>query len=782
MSTNKRHNFQITFLLILGAFLAARLCFWLLPNLFEMWDAKAIDRFFLFRSSAPHFQPSYDNTIVHVDITDTSLKQLKTFYLDRSHHARVIKNLAEMNVSAQMHDFIFAARMDRVEDRLLTKATENAANVYFGMAFNLGEKKEDAKDQQIKGGTEDIPYLERTGWNVVVDGDPNGFYQGTDPLVTFPELASVSRGLGFLNLKTDPDGVNRRIPLLVMYKGVFFPSFAFRGICDYLNVSPEKIIIKPGKSITLEDAKRPGGSSGHNIIIPIDQHGNMLINFIGPWERMQHYNFADIFYASDDRNEMEMWSDELTGKIALISEVTTGAADLGPVPTDPYFLSSGIHASILHTILQDSFLTDLSETQDFIIEGILLIILFLFSLRFSSLFFTLGTLFIATSYIGVAGASFLYGNLIFPIVRPLLIITFAAIVIVIFRFIKEERERHFIHSTFGRYLSEEVVDELLNSPLGLEMSGESRQVTFLVSDLRGFTSISDKLSPHDVIQILNHYFERMVKIIARYRGTVDELQGDGILVFFGAPLSADDDPERAVACAIEMQSTMPEINRAQRQKNLPQLSMGIAINTGEVVVGNIGSEKRTKYGAVGTPINTTYRIESHTVGGQILISHGTYEKIRAKLKVRETFPVQFKGIEHPVTLYDVAGIQGKYPAFLPEEQGDKLTDLKTPLLVSCFTLEGKEVSEKSIHGQIIRLSLSGADVLLQGEIQLRSNLKFLFHTDTAQHLSEVYAKVMIVESSACQPLQSKVRLKFTSLPQDTKIFIGEKLGNIAYST
>jgi len=737
-----------------------------------------MDRLFLLRSSVSHFQPSYDNTIVHVDINDTSLKRLNTFYLDRSHYARVIKNLAEMNVSAQMHDFIFAARVNPEEDLYLTKAVKYAGNVYFGMAFNLGKIKGDHGAQQTKTGSQDVPYLDGAGWHVIVDGEPNGLYQGTNPLVTFPEVASVSRGLGFLNLKTDPDGINRRIPLLVRYKEAFYPSFAFRGICNYLKVTPDKIVIEPGKSITLMDAKKPGSSSGHNIVIPIDQHGNMMINFIGPWERMQHYDFADIFYASDDKIEMEMWDDELRGKIVLISEVTTGTADLGPVPTDPHFLASGIHASTMHTILQGSFFTDLSGIQALMVEGALLIILFLFSLRFSSIFFTFGTIFIATAYIGVVSAGFLYGNLIFPIVRPLLMIIFAAIAIVIFRFIMEERERHFIHSTFGRYLSNEVVDELLNSPQGLEMSGESRQVTFLVSDLRGFTAISDRLSPNDIIQILNHYFERMVEIIARYRGTVDEIQGDGILVFFGAPLSAGDDPERAVACAIEMQCAMSEINRVQQQKNLPRISMGIGINTGEVVVGNIGSEKRTKYGAVGAPINTTYRIESNTVGGQVLISHATYEKICTELNVRETFQVQFKGIGQPVTLYDVAGIQGKYPVFLPEEQADKLTDLKTPLMVSCFPLEGSKVSEKSIHGQITRLALSGADVLLQGEIQLRSNLKCLFHTDTTQHLSEFYAKAILVESPADQAFQNRARLKFTSLPQDTKIFIRETLENI----
>ena len=230
-----------------------------------------MDRLFHIRSSVSYFQPSYDNTIVHVDITDTSLKRLKSFYLDRSHYARVIKNLAEMNVSAQMYDFIFTAQKDLVEDQLLIKATKSAANVYFGLAFDLG-KKGVSKDRYIKEGGNDAQSLEKTGWHVVVDGNPKHFYQGTDPLATYPELASVSRGLGFLNIKTDPDGVNRRIPLLIMYKEAFYPSFSFRSICNYLNVPPEKIIIKPGKSITLEDAKKPGKSSVQNLLsllIPI---------------------------------------------------------------------------------------------------------------------------------------------------------------------------------------------------------------------------------------------------------------------------------------------------------------------------------------------------------------------------------------------------------------------------------------------------------------------------------------------------------------------------------
>ena len=735
-----------------------------------MWDAKAIDRLFLFRSSSSYFQPKYNGTIVYVDISDTSLKKLKTFYLDRSHYARVMRNLANMDVSAQMYDFIFAARSDQAEDRALINATKEVNNVYFGMAFNL-EKKGGQKSQHLKRDSKEVAYLELTEWNVVVDGDPNNLYEGVKPIITFQELASVSKGLGYLNIKTDPDGVNRRIPLLVRFKGAFYPSFAFRGICDHLNVPPGRIIIRPGKSITLKDAKRPGESSEHNTVIPIDLHGNMLINFIGSWERMRHYNFADLFYASDDRDEMEMWRDELNGKIVMVSEVLTGSSDLGPVPTDAEFLSSGIHANTIHTILQESFLKELSGPQEVMIEVILLIILFVLSLRFSSLYFTLGASSVSAFYIAAVGAGFLYGNLIFPVFRPLLMLVFAIIFIVVYRFIREERERHFIRATFGRYLSKEVVEELLGSPEGLKMSGESRQVTFLVSDLRGFTSLSSRLSPHEIINILNNYFERMVEIIARYRGTVDELQGDGILVFFGAPLSASDDTERAIACAIEMQNAMPGINAVQQQKNLPELSMGIGINTGEVVVGNIGSEKRTKYGAVGSPINKTYRIESNTIGGQILISPTTYRKIQSHVLIQDTMEVRFKGIDQAVTLYDVNGIKGKYEVSLSEKAPEEFRSLERPLAISCFVVEGKAVSERAIPGHITGLSPSGAVASLDKEVGLLSNLKILLVSSETSSLSEIYAKVTSIDPPATTSPHVRICLRFTSLPEDTKHFL-----------
>src|SRR5262247_1059754 len=182
------------------------------------------------------------------------------------------------------------------------------------------------------------------------------------------------------------------------------------------------------------------------------------------------------------------------------------------------------------------------------------------------------------------------------------------------------RRGQFIRETFGRYVSEEVVAQLLDAPEGVELGGVKRKVTILMSDLRAFTALAECLEPQEVMTFLNRYLEAMVEIILAYQGTIIEMLGDGLLVLFGAPLSRDDDAERAVACALAMQLRLADINAPNRQAGLPDVEMGIGIHTGEVVVGNIGSQQRTKYGAVGSAVNLTGRIESYTTGGQILIS------------------------------------------------------------------------------------------------------------------------------------------------------------------
>ena len=219
-----------------------------------------------------------------------------------------------------------------------------------------------------------------------------------------------------------------------------------------------------------------------------------------------------------------------------------------------------------------------------------------------------------------------------------------------------ERNEKFIRATFGRYLSDEIVTDILERPEGLELGGDLREVTIMMSDIRGFTTISELLEPAEVVKILNRYLGAMTDIIMAHHGTIDEFIGDAILAVFGAPQRRDDDADRAVKCALAMQEAMDEINTINRDEGLPEISMGIALNTGDVIAGNIGSERRSKYGFVGHPMNLTSRIEEFTAGGEILVSDSTLQKLQGKYCVGRSREEKVKGIDQPVLIHHIKGL------------------------------------------------------------------------------------------------------------------------------
>tara|TARA_R110002073_G_scaffold331662_1_gene516703 strand:- start:952 stop:3228 length:2277 start_codon:yes stop_codon:yes gene_type:complete len=746
-----------------------------MPGVFEIWNNQAVDQLFVFRSSSETLRPAYNNKVIHVDINNVSIQKLERHYLDRSFFAKLIDNLDSMQVSAQIYDFIFAARLDEANDRQLIEATRKANNVYYGLAFELLNKEQ---VQKIKPNFQKvIPYLDQSKWSLQI-GDNSSLYAANKPLITFSDLAYASRGLGSLSIKFDNDGVLRRVPLIVLFGDAYYPILPFRVICDYLGVPTHKLLIKPGESITLQDAQYPGEDKYQDIIIPIDKQGNMIVNYIGPWGQMDHYNFVDILQASNNRVELDMWRRELKGKIVLISDISTGSTDVGPVPTDANFPLSGVHTSIINQILTKSFLKALSDWEMLIIEILLMVSILILSLWLSSVYFSIGTLVLGIAYFGIVCISFFYWGLIFQIVRPLFMMTLALVSIAIYHYVYEEREkteglrqRDFIRQTFGRYLSHEVVEKLLTTPDGLELGGENREVTFLVSDLRGFTALSMQLTPQEVIRIINRYLSRMIEIINQHKGTLNEIEGDGLLVFFGAPLMSKEAHIQAVACAIDMQNAMLELNKEQQKNGLPELSMGIGLNTGNVIVGNIGSKDRAKYCAIGSPINTAYRIESHTIGGQILISPSTYVKVAPIVQISDTLEAQFKGMAQPMSLHDVTGLKGKFNVELLKKEAHEFIKISPPILIACSPMEGKLVSNDIVSGQLTHIKDSTVAISVERSFELRSNLRIIIVTDEVSELPEMYTKVIFVASPEPHSLMTRLHLEFTWLPEDTKKYI-----------
>jgi class 3 adenylate cyclase len=220
-----------------------------------------------------------------------------------------------------------------------------------------------------------------------------------------------------------------------------------------------------------------------------------------------------------------------------------------------------------------------------------------------------------------------------------------------------ERNEKFIRATFGRYLSDEIVTDILERPEGLELGGDLRRVTIMMSDIRGFTTLSERLAPAQVVTLINRYLAAMTDIIMAHHGTIDEFIGDAILAVFGAPQHRDDDADRAVNCALAMQAAMDDINAQNLAEGLPEIKTGIALNTGDVIAGNIGSERRSKYGFVGHPMNVTSRIEDRTAGGEILVSDSTLQSLAGNYLTGDSQEIKVKGIEEFIVVHQIKGRQ-----------------------------------------------------------------------------------------------------------------------------
>ncbi|HEY9851551.1 MAG TPA: adenylate/guanylate cyclase domain-containing protein [Leptolyngbyaceae cyanobacterium] len=356
--------------------------------------------------------------------------------------------------------------------------------------------------------------------------------------------------------------------------------------------------------------------------------------------------------------------------------------------------------------------------------------------RITAPFLAAGVL-LASTYV-----AFLWGWWI-PVLPPLLSLAGSAIATIVY--IAQTAAE--IRKTFGRYLTDEVVANLLESPSGLQLGGERKKITIVTSDIRGFTALSEELTPEEVVKILNIYLASMTDVITFYQGTIDKIMGDGILILFGAPTTRENDAERAVACAIAMQLAMQSVNEKIALLGYPPLEMGIGINTGEAVVGNIGSEKRAEYSVIGNQVNLAFRIETYTVGGQILISESTFKEVSYLVKIDSDLKIKPKGVKQALTVYEVSGIAGEYNLFLPKVE-EVFFALPKPIPIQYMPLEGKQIKDSLFYGKLVKLSAKGAEVCCNNLESCAlpptlSNIKLNLLSENLMEISEdIYAKVL----------------------------------------
>jgi class 3 adenylate cyclase len=296
-----------------------------------------------------------------------------------------------------------------------------------------------------------------------------------------------------------------------------------------------------------------------------------------------------------------------------------------------------------------------------------------------------------------------------------------------------------LNETFGRYLSDEIVKDLLDTPDGLSLGGKKQNITIMFSDIRGFTAISEQMGVEDAVTMLNHYFSDMVDVIHKYRGTVIEFLGDGILAIFGAPVAYDNHPDSAVACALEMQLAMDEVNEWNIKNRYPLMEMGIGLNSGETIVGNIGSTKSMKYNVIGNTVNLASRIESFSTGNQVMISENTYKLTQAELRVGQTMEVSAKGLREPIMVYQIDGIGAPY--FLEIKTNEiPLNRLPAPIPVLCYRIDNKRVEIVQMRYYVLSISVAKAIIIPESGVkplEVFENIKMVNSEG-----DEVFAKII----------------------------------------
>lgn len=600
------------------------------------------------------------------------------------------------------------------------------------------------------------------------------------PLVSSPDIVGnmpsyqdAAEHSGYLvNAAEEPDDIVRRATLAIFVGGKPYPSLPLEMARVGLGEELQLVLNEDGLVSRLGFAK-----SGRDI--PVDATGTLSINFRGGGYHFPFVGAIDLLgeediipVQHDGVIEKKSRKEIFQGAYVLIGVSAMGARDLRHFPLGQNIPGTEGLASTLDNLLSG----DPMVRGGPLLWWILLGLMTLGAAGFGFLMIRLDALPAMLCSLALLGALIafdmfvLFGGNDIDLNAAFLFAELATLFIatVVMKYVLEERSKKFIRGAFSKYLAPAVVDQMLKDPAKLQLGGETRRLTIMMSDLRGFTAMAERMKPAEVLGVLNHYLGAMADIIVEHNGTIDEFIGDAILVIFGAPLEAPDDARRAVACSIAMQRAMKGINEHNEKLGLPKLEMGIALNTGEVIVGNIGSQKHIKYGVVGSHVNLTARIESNTVGGQVLISGSTYDLAGADVTVGEKQLIIAKGFPEPIPAYDLKAIGAPYNIALDEiDLGLVPTD--TPVEVRYRVMKGKNEEGPEQSGRFTQLSGLGAVLAPEAPLDALQNLKIRVVADgDALVDGDLYAKVMTSGDSTT--------LRFTAIPPPVERFIAQRLG------
>ncbi len=623
---------RLTLLISIAAsFLASWLLFALFPGYLESANLRIGDAFFRIRHSVFGHR-TVNPYVVHVDMDDASLAAIP----QKERGSRTIRKLLRALSEAGVETVVLDAMVAPSDGE---EPLGGNPSVYSPIILRAAA-----------GADGRAP--ERALWVLSSAAGLSAAPPMTVGFRSAPEVEEASKGLGNITCYPDRDGTYRRVPLLSRAGNGFVPFLSLRAAAGYLGIGADAVDAGRPGWITLRGAAYPDGRI-KDIGIPVDAQGRMIVNFAGPWDAaFPHYPASRLLEALEDPAVMERLYEEMQGDIVILSDVSSGGKDFGPIPLEDFSPLSGIHANVVSSILQGDFLRDLSFGGELAVAAALCALLWVFAARWKGVSFVVLAAAALAAYLAASFLAFAFTGILMDAARVSLSMVLAGATVAGYGYMHQERQKAAFRARIERFFPPAVLDKIMGRPELLE-GCEKKVLTILFSDIVQFSTWSADRAPEEIRSMLNGYFARMADITFRHGGTIDKYIGDGMLIFFGDPIDQPDHARRAVECAVEMQKAVQELRAQWEPAGGMSIRVRIGINTGEVVVGNLGSESRLDYTVIGSHVNLAQRLEGNAPPGKVLISRSTYEALAGGFRAEAAGTVQAKGFPQPMEVFVV---------------------------------------------------------------------------------------------------------------------------------
>jgi adenylate cyclase len=544
-----------------------------------------------------------DPRIAIIALDEKSIKELGRFPWSREVYVPLLDNLKKAGAKAVLFDAFYPEVQDEKIDQQFADAIVRSGIVTLATAFDFA-----------------------ADWGI------------THQTISIPKLTEAAKNTAHINFLPDEDGVNRWNLLIIPYDEWPYPSLGLIGAMEAMDLTIEDL---DGDDFSLFLG---------DLVVPVDMLGRMLVNYTGPPGIYETFSFSDIAMG-------RVPDEKLKGRILFLGATALGIYDMRETPFHPNTPGVEVHAAVADNILRGNFISkgDFETLLDLLLILFPALIVYFVNLKYKpivTLPITVGLLF------GV----FFFVNFMFSqgswvsIVYPMLSIGATYALIAYLKFYLSDKKAREMRNIFSSYVSKKVVDELVLRPEAAKIGGDKKDISLLFSDVKGYTSYSEKRSPEEVVKTLNEYLGAMSSVIIDMDGTLDKFLGDGIMAYWGAPLAQDNHHEQALRCALAQIKRLNELIEKWEAEGTEPFSIRIGLNSGKVIAGNIGAVgKKMEYTVIGDNVNLASRLESSAkaYGVTILASEYIYEPTKDKFLFRELDYIRVVGKTQPIRVYEV---------------------------------------------------------------------------------------------------------------------------------